>query len=429
MADACESSGKTIPTSGLDPAVQKLKRHIESEPQLLGLFVQAFQEIPDSFQDKPTKDGFPRIRSYHSMIEAIDRAIKAGPSWISSLGSDCVIGCPMNEAMIWLMNTRAGSDIFLREDINLHLSNILGVWAKHLSSAASTSVLNDGENGWLSQNALAEMLQEVNKAFNAPFQASDFEEVFECQPSLPSYGFRSWDEFFTRRFRPNARPIESPTEDNVVVNPCESQPLLITRDAPFQCQFSLKGTSYSFVNMLDNDPYAENFAGGTVYQGWLSIFNYHRWHTPVSGRVARVLQIRGTYFAADPFQGFQEVDQSSGTQSPDRQAPDASQKLLSSIATRTVILIQADNAKIGLVGFVAIGMSEISSCKATVAVGEHLYKGQEMGSFHYGGSSFCLLFGPEATIQFSQVVTDALKQPVEIGSRCIAVNSELARLE
>ncbi|KAF7513213.1 hypothetical protein GJ744_010609 [Endocarpon pusillum] len=412
----------------IDPALYELQKHIESDAGLMQLFTQAFQEIPDEFQDTPQEDGYLRIRDYRSMIDAIDRAIKKGPPWSSSSGSECVIGCPINEAMIWLMNTRTGSKIFFREDMNAHFANILSVWARYLSSADSLSVIHNEDGGWLSKDALEELLHEVNAVYNAPCQTSRFEEVFECQPSLPSYGFKSWDDFFTRRFRPNIRPIAFPADDSVVANPCESQPLSVTTNIAAKCRFLLKETSHSLFDMLDNDSYAHQFVGGTVYQGWLSMSNYHRWHAPVSGKVMKILQIRGTYYASDPSQGFENLDPVTGRPSPDRQAPDASHTLLGSVATRTVVLIRADRTDFGVVGFVAIGMAEVSSCVPTVAVGQHVSKGQDIGSFHFGGSSFCLLFQPEVNPHFLPVVKTALERPAEIGGRCIAVNSELAKL-
>ncbi|KAI9698363.1 MAG: hypothetical protein M1836_003943 [Candelina mexicana] len=412
----------------IDPAVYELQKHIESDPDLIQLFAQAFQEIPDEFLEIPQQDGHPRIRDHRSMIEAIDRAIKKGPPWNSSFRSQCVIGCPINEALIWLMNTRTGSKIFFRDDINAHFASILGVWTRYLSSTDSLSVIHDRDGGWLSKNALEELLHEVNGVYNAPCQASRFEEVFVCRPSLPSYGFKSWDDFFTRRFRSNLRPITSSADDSVVVNPCESQPLSVTTNVVAKSQFLLKETSHSLLDMLDNDPYAHQLVGGTVYQGWLSMLNYHRWHAPASGKVVKILQIRGTYFASNPSHGFENLDPLTRRPVPDRQAPDASQMLLGSIATRTVVLIQADRRDLGLLGFVAIGMSEVSSCVPTVKVGQHVEKGQDIGSFHFGGSSFCLLFGPGVKLHFSPVVETALESPAGIGARCIAVNSELARI-
>jgi len=43
-------------------------------------------------------------------------------------------------------------------------------------------------------------------------------------------------------------------------------------------------------------------------------------------------------------------------------------------------------------GFVGIGMDEVSTCEITVKEGQHISKGEQTGMFHFGGSSHCLLF-------------------------------------
>ncbi|KAG8415849.1 hypothetical protein J3459_014009 [Metarhizium acridum] len=411
----------------LAPAVNHLLQHIEKDAELLHLFEKAFREIPVQFQETPDGFGHERIRDYRQLIQAIDRASKTAPVWISMLQSDCVIGCPMNEALIWFMNTRTGSQILARDDINSYLETILKEWGHFLSSRASASVVHTREGGWVSQQARDELLLAVNVAHNSAFQAESFEDAFICDPTHPSYGFQSWNDFFTRQLRPHIRPVACPEDDGVIVNPCESQPFALVTDVPEQQQYSLKGTMYSFRDMLDNDPIASGFAGGTVFQGWLSLFNYHRWHAPVAGTVTKVLQIPGTYFVADPANGFEKLD-STNQPCPDRQAPDASQRLITSIATRTVIVLSAEDARLGLVGFVAIGMSDVSSCVATVKVGDRVSKGQEIGSFHYGGSSYCLLFQSGISLCFSPLVDASLNSQSIITGRCIAINSELARV-
>ncbi len=80
-----------------------------------------------------------------------------------------------------------------------------------------------------------------------------------------------------------------------------------------------------------------------------------------------------------------------------------------------MILVKADNKELGMVGFVAIRMAEVSSCVTTVAAGQYIRKGQDMGSFHYGGSSCCLPFGARVTLPFSPLVKATLKpQPVRL---------------
>ncbi|MFP3570703.1 phosphatidylserine decarboxylase, partial [Paraburkholderia sp. SIMBA_030] len=42
---------------------------------------------------------------------------------------------------------------------------------------------------------------------------------------------------------------------------------------------------------------ARQFVGGSVYQAFLSAFNYHRWHAPVGGRVTHAYVVPGTYYS------------------------------------------------------------------------------------------------------------------------------------
>ena len=71
------------------------------------------------------------------------------------------------------------------------------------------------------------------------------EDDFVCDPSMPHYGFASWDDFFTRQFRPNARPVACPDDDKVVVNACEAAPLRVERNVTKHGKFWIKGEPYN----------------------------------------------------------------------------------------------------------------------------------------------------------------------------------------
>ena len=138
--------------------------------------------------------------------------------------------------------------------------------------------------------------------------------------------------------------------------------------------------------MLGNDPLAAQFDGATVYQAFLSALSYHRWHAPVSGTVKRCFVRDGTYFSEPLFESTVE-----GGEIDTKGIQDA-QGYISALATRAIFFIEADNPALGLVAFIAVGMDEVSSCEITVKEGDHLKKGDETGMFHFGGSSYCLLF-------------------------------------
>jgi phosphatidylserine decarboxylase len=102
-----------------------------------------------------------------------------------------------------------------------------------------------------------------------------------------------------------------------------------------------------------------------------------------------------------------------------------SQSYFAHVAARAIILIQPDNPVIGLMAFVAVGMSEVSSCiiDSNVTPGNHIGKGEQLGHFQYGGSAHCLVFRPGAIAEFR---LQAIPQPHDPKSPLVRVRSKLA---
>jgi phosphatidylserine decarboxylase len=270
-----------------------------------------------------------------------------------------------------------------------------------------------------------------------------FDSAFQCDPTAPRYGFKSWDDFFTRRFRSGIRPIADFSNDNVIVNPCEASPYRIYRDVKWVDQFWIKGQPYSLSHMLAQDPLARHFVGGTIYQAFLSATSYHRWHSPVSGRIVKAYISPGTYYATAPMEGFKSDDDNCTSSNkdprsksarrgacpekcfftPDSAAPNSSQSYITAVATRGVIFIQADNPLIGLMCFLPVGMAEVSTCDITVSHGQHVLKGDELGTFHYGGSTMCMIFRKEVDLTFD---LHGEEERIGLGANNIDVNSRIA---
>jgi phosphatidylserine decarboxylase len=74
--------------------------------------------------------------------------------------------------------------------------------------------------------------------------------------------------------------------------------------------------------------------------------------------------------------------------------------------------------------FIAVGMSEVSSDEITVRVGQHVNKGDQLGMFHFGGSTHVLLFRPETKLEFN-----LHGQKPSIAGNNIKVKAEIARVE
>jgi phosphatidylserine decarboxylase len=211
------------------------------------------------------------------------------------------------------------------------------------------------------------------------------------------------------QFRDGQRPIASPDDDNVIVNACESAPYKIAHEIKDRGRFWIKAQPYSLSHMLDNDSFVPAFVGGTVYQAFLSAKSYHRWHSPVSGRVVKARVVDGTYYSETMTEGY------------DPAGPNDSQGYIAEVATRALIYIEADNPAIGLMCFMAVGMAEVSTCQITVYEGQRVGKGQQLGMFHFGGSTHCLLFRPDVKLEF-----DLHGQTPGLNSNNILINSRIA---
>jgi phosphatidylserine decarboxylase len=378
----------------LHPEIAEFQALIESDPEIFMLFNQMFEQVPK----RPPYDKDPcgklQVRDYRQMLALLNTIMTHAPEFDRT----GLVGCPINSILDWSMGTAAGMAAFLNERVNAQLKKVLNAWGRFLSSPDSAYVLSDHpRTGWFGEDARKTL--------------PDFAREFVCAPHRPHWGFRSWDDFFTREFRPGVRPVAHPEDDTVIVNACESAPYRIARHVNYRDRFWIKSQPYSIVHMLANDVLAPLFAGGTIYQAYLSPLSYHRWHSPVNGTVTKAYVKDGTYFAEAASHGF------------DPAGPNDSQAYITEVATRALIFIEANCAEIGLMCVLAVGMAEVSSCHITAYEGQRVRKGDQIGMFHFGGSTHCLLFRPGVKLEF-----DHHGQKPGLEAQNIPVNTRIARL-
>ena len=353
------------------PVVQEFKDLIEGDPAIYMLFNQMFSQVPRKplYHNDPT--GKPEVRDYNHMLRLINHILTTAPGFDKT----GLVGFPINAIFDWPMGTQAGFAAFTNEKVNRQLKKILNEWAKFLNSAESCYVLsNDPESGWFGKDALEAM--------------PNFAKEFQCNPEQQYYGFTSWDNFFTRTFREAQRPVASPDDNTIIANACESAPYRIAENVKNRDEFWIKAQPYSLDFMLADDSLARQFTGGTIYQAFLSALSYHRWHSPVSGKIVKIRVIDGTYYAEALAEKY------------DPAGPNESQAFITEVATRALIYIQADNPDIGLMCVMFVGMAEVSTCDANVHEGQHVNKGDQLGMFHFGGSTHCLIFRPGVKLNF-----------------------------
>jgi phosphatidylserine decarboxylase len=376
----------------LHPVIEEFQALIEDDAQVYMLFHQMFEQVPRKPPYNKDPTGRPQVRNYHLMLRLFNAIMTRAPEF----NETGLVGFPINAILDWPMGTEGGFAAFLNNRVNARFRAMLDEWARFLGSTDSTYVLSDDpEKGWFGRDAMKAM--------------PDFDQTFVCDPKAPHHGFISWDDFFTRQFRPGLRPVAAPNDDSVIVNACEAAPYRIAQGVKARDRFWVKAQPYSLTQMLAVDPLASQFIGGTVYQAFLSALSYHRWHSPVSGTVVKAYVQPGTYYSEAQSEGF------------DPSGPNDSQGYITEVAARAMIFIQADNPKIGLMCFMPVGMAEVSTCQITVYEGQHVKKGDQLGMFHFGGSTHCLIFRPGVKLTF-----DLHGQTPGLNSSNIPVNANLA---
>jgi phosphatidylserine decarboxylase len=326
------------------------------------------------------------------LLHLINEVLTIAPEF-----GDQAVTLPLGAILDWTMGTAAGFAAYRDPKVNAALKKILCAWCEFLNSTESRYVLNDSPTGWRSAAAQ---------------QAIGIDQ-YEHDPEDEYWGFTSWNDFFTRRFKPGARPVASPDDDKVIVSACESTPYGISTDVQRRDRFWIKSQPYSLQDMLAGDESVDQFVGGTVYQAFLSATDYHRWHSPVAGTIVRAFVQEGTYYSEADSEGADAVE------------PTNSQSYLAHVAARAIIIIRADDPVIGVMAFVPVGMSDVSSCviNPDIAPGHRVAKGDELGYFQFGGSTHCLVFRPGAVADFT---LDALPQPHVADPPLVHVRSKIA---
>jgi phosphatidylserine decarboxylase len=360
----------------LKPSVDELKQLIDSDPIVRMNVTQMIDQVPAYYRQKPNTN----LASIDQMLCLINRAMDKAPVYDET----DMVGFPINVLLNWTMGVPGGLAAYRNDKVNAVFRKILDEYGAFLDSPASLSVFHDGPDGWKSE-AAAEKLKM---------------EQYQHDPSDKHWGFKSWNDFFTRKLKPGMRPIAEPGNNKVIVSAADSEVYKIQNNVKKSDWFWVKSQPYSLNDMLNNDTsVVDQFVGGDVYQAFLSAIKYHRWHSPVSGTIRRAYIKQGSYYSAT-----EAIDM-------DPAGPNDSQGYIAHVATRAIIYIEADDPKIGLMVMMPIGMAEVSSCVLgdKIKAGYRVQKGEELGYFQYGGSTYVLIFRPGVIKNFMVKESDDLK--------------------
>jgi phosphatidylserine decarboxylase len=177
--------------------------------------------------------------------------------------------------------------------------------------------------------------------------------------------FISFNDFFIRRLKSNARSIEKG-----IISPADGK-ILAFSDIGELNNFFVKGNQFNLERYLCSKQLAEEFQHSSICIIRLAPNDYHRFHFPFAGVTSHSVKIKGSYFSVSPLavaNNFARVFCENKREYTILKTKDKGNMLISPVGAT-------------MVGSITMTYQERTAVK----------KGDEMGFFSFGGSSIVLL--------------------------------------
>ncbi len=194
--------------------------------------------------------------------------------------------------------------------------------------------------------------------------------------------FTSFNEFFYRKLKPAARPVDAATDS--VVFPADGRHLGFAKASAMEGVY-VKGQRFDLGRLLGDDDLAEQFADGVAVFSRLCPVDYHRFHFPVSGVPGNARLINGPLYSVNPL---------------------ALRDRLAILWENKRFITEIETEQLGRVLMLEIGATNVGSVHHTFVPTRSVEKGEEKGYFAFGGSATLTLFEPGRV----QLAEDLLEQ-------------------
>ncbi len=234
---------------------------------------------------------------------------------------------------------------------------------------------------WLYNNPLGELSLEAlvkrkivsewyGKRMDSPSsinKINDFVKEYNIDMSITrKQKFSSFNDFFYRKLKKDARPID--TSLNSIVSPADGK-ILVYKNINKQ-DFIVKGYRFNLEKFLSSEKLANKYRGGSLMIVRLCPTDYHRYHFPLSGEIINENKINGDYYSVSPI---------------------ALKKRIEILCMNKRSYVEIHNNYIGDYLIVEVGATMVGSIIHSFS-GKTIKKGEEMGYFKFGGSTIVLLF-------------------------------------
>lgn len=193
----------------------------------------------------------------------------------------------------------------------------------------------------------------------------------------PLASFQSFNDFFYRHLKPEARPVDP--DPNALVFPADGRHLGFD-DLSRVRGFFVKGERFELKDLLQDQDLADRFERGSMLISRLCPVDYHRYHFPVSGVPSEPQLIDGPLFSVNPIALRQDI-----------RILCRNRRWITRIRTQ----------RLGEVLMLEVGATNVGSAISTFTPGTQVSRGDEKGYFRFGGSLTICLF-PRGKIRMSE---------------------------
>jgi phosphatidylserine decarboxylase len=201
-----------------------------------------------------------------------------------------------------------------------------------------------------------------------PFLDKYLVDVSEFAEPVESY--RTFNDFFYRKLKPEARPIT--TDPRAAALPADGRHLAIPQVSGCR-DFYVKGVCFNLPALLDDAALAERYAGGGLLISRLCPVDYHRFHFPCDGVPNEPRLINGPLYSVSPI---------------------ALMRRPSILWENKRYLTILRTESFGDVLILEIGATCVGSVVHTSSANQPVRKGDEKGYFRFGGSCLITVFEP-----------------------------------
>ena len=222
---------------------------------------------------------------------------------------------------------------------------------------------------------------------------SEFIHTYKIDPTkyerLP-HEYQTLQDYFQRRLKLKYFKPSSPNQPNVLTSPTECRLLVFPRiqDAT---TFWIKGENFNISTLLKSSSKAPYYTECSIVICRLAVEDYHRFHFPTDGKYTKTRYIRGSYLPVKPVVVRHGVDVFVKNR-------------------RTVTYLQT--RPFGDIAIVCVGAACVGSVNITSKSNQRVKKGDEYGTFAFGGSTVILLI-PKGRVRFDRDILTKSQQSIE----------------